>query len=276
MQQAGKTILISGAGSGLGQQLAESLAAEGYTVFACLRDTSKAPHFLNTSIHILPMDVCKEASVEEALKQLKEKYGVQQLDVLINNAGIVVPGPLENLTALEIKEQFEVNVFGVLSVTQKFLPLLKNAEGKIINIGSMSSRMALPFIGLYGASKASLKHISWALRIELHPWKVGVFHFELGNFESPIWKKSINRSHEANTKGYEEALKNTSTLMESRAAQFNSIDCLLKPIKKTIENKNRRFNTLIGNDARMRKFITWLFPYAILENILLKKIYRKK
>ena len=163
MQEHAKTILITGGSTGIGKALAQSLGYMGHTVFIMLRDMKCKPDFPNANVHALLMDVCDDVSVEQAFKELTEIHGIRKLDVLINNAGIVVPGPLETVTEKEIAEQFQVNVFGVIRVIQKFLPLLRVAEGKIINMGSMSSRMAIPFIGLYAASKASLKQISWAL-----------------------------------------------------------------------------------------------------------------
>jgi len=271
-----KTILITGGSSGLGKHLALALAAMDYKVFVTVRDHTNINDFEGSDIHCLIMDVCNAASIDSAFRELNEKHKITKLDVLINNAGIVVPGPLEILSEKEIKEQFDVNVFGVIRVIQKFLPLLKTAHGKIINIGSMSSRMALPFVGVYGASKSSLKQISWAFRLELKTWKIQVCHFELGNFDSSIWQKSINKGKKISDQRYNDVMENMLSLMENRADNFNAFGNLLRKIQKTIENKNAKFNTIVGRDAYFRKVITTLLPYSILENSLFKKFNPKQ
>jgi NAD(P)-dependent dehydrogenase (short-subunit alcohol dehydrogenase family) len=216
------------------------------------------------------MDVTEESSIEKAVRALRESHQISGLDVLINNAGIVVDGPLELLSREDLYRQFAVNVFGVHAVCRHFLPLLKQNKGKIVNIGSMSARMAIPFLGAYGASKAALKQISWALRLELKPWEVSVFHFELGNFPSSIWRKTSLDQNEQAYGAYWKFARNIKTLMESRAQAFNPVSLLLNKTLQTIEGKNKEFNTILGKDAFWRSILTSLVPYKTLEKKLLK------
>jgi NAD(P)-dependent dehydrogenase (short-subunit alcohol dehydrogenase family) len=273
MASSPKTILITGASSGLGKAMAIHLASQGHQVFVTLRDiTQKNIFSAYPNIHAVKMDVCDEASISSALKEIN----LSGLDVLINNAGIALPGAIEELSKEEMQLQFNVNVFGVISVCQQCIPLLRINKGKIINIGSMSSRMAIPFVGIYGASKAALKQLTWSLRLELKPWEIDVFHFELGNFPSAIWKKAFLSEQEIAKSKYAKYLANVAKMMKSRSDSFNSPEILFKEIDRSINNKNKNFNTLIGKDAKNRRLLTTLLPFQMIENKLVGILKLKK
>lgn len=259
-------ILITGTSSGLGKELALYLASLQYNVFVTLRNNSQFSIYQDIkNITCIGMDVCKEENIENAAKYILEKTHNKGISVLINNAGVVASGPLEYLNIDEIKHQFDVNILGVLLTTKKMLPQLKKNNGKIINIGSMSCRMAIPFIGAYGASKSALKQLSWSLRIELKAFGVSVHHFELGNFASEIW----NKSQTEDFKEYSIYMEKIRKMMVSRKNSFNNIDILLQKMQTTIEGKNKRFNTIIGKDAKLRRIITSITPNPLLEKKLL-------
>ncbi|HLP96350.1 MAG TPA: SDR family oxidoreductase [Saprospiraceae bacterium] len=267
-----KTILITGASTGIGCALARYLAECGHRVFITQRQQVCRPIKPGDYPKTLYMDVRDESSIMEAVQILQQQFAIKSLDVLINNAGIAVTGPLEQLTLEEQREQFEVNVFGALTVCRHFLPMLKAGKGKILQMGSMSSRMAIPFVGMYGASKAALKQISWSLRLELKPWDVEVCHLELGNFPSEIWNKAnISEEHLAQNP-YKPYLLNIKRLMESRAQHFNPVNLLCEKVERIIHRKNNPFNITIGRDARMRKWLCALLPDKVLENNLLKRL----
>jgi NAD(P)-dependent dehydrogenase (short-subunit alcohol dehydrogenase family) len=182
----GSDVLITGGGTGLGCFLAERFARLGHRVFVTLR-TPALPPSLSAfqTVHPLLMDVRDDDQITGAFRVVPEDFGVDRLDVLINNAGVAVPGPLETLPIEDVADQFDVNVLGVLRVTQRFLPLIRTTQGKILNVGSISGRMSLPFAGAYGASKAALKAVTWTMRLELRPWGIQVFYLEAGNFDTP-------------------------------------------------------------------------------------------
>jgi len=125
-----------------------------------------------------------------ALAAAVTRTGAQGLGGLVNNAGIAVGGPLEVMPMAELRRQFEVNVFGQVAVTQAFLPLLRTARGRIVNMGSIAGRVALPFIAPYSMSKSALKAMTHALRLELDAWGINVSLVEPGAIATPIWKKS--------------------------------------------------------------------------------------
>ena len=167
-----KTILITGASSGFGRLTAEKLANSGHRVFAGFRSTdgAKKPvadELRGKQIEILRLDVTDQASVDSAVKQLLKTTN-NQLDVVVNNAGMASAGISESFTAEQVREMFDVNVFGVQRVIRATLPALRaKRSGLVINIGSILGRVTIPFFGLYGASKYAVEAMSDSYRYEL-------------------------------------------------------------------------------------------------------------
>jgi len=167
-----KTILITGASSGFGRLTAEQLANSGHRVFAGFRSTdgAKKPvadELRGKKIEILRLDVTDQASVDSAVKQLLKTTN-NQLDVVVNNAGMASAGISESFTAEQVREMFDVNVFGVQRVIRATLPALRaKRSGLVINIGSILGRVTIPFFGLYGASKYAVEAMSDSYRYEL-------------------------------------------------------------------------------------------------------------
>jgi len=167
-----KTILITGASSGFGRLTAEKLANSGHRVFAGFRSTdgAKKPvadELRGKKIEILRLDVTDQASVDSAVKQLLKTTN-NQLDVVVNNAGMASAGISESFTAEQVREMFDVNVFGVQRVIRAILPALRaKRSGLVINIGSILGRVTIPFFGLYGASKYAVEAMSDSYRYEL-------------------------------------------------------------------------------------------------------------
>ena len=163
-------IVITGASSGIGAACARYLDALGFTVWAGVRSTQDGEaltRLTSSRLRVLMLDVTDPASIEAARKTLAEATRDTGLAGLVNNAGISVAGPLELLPLSEVRTQFEVNVIGVLAVTQALLPLLRLARGRIVNISSIAGLAATPFLGAYCSSKFALEAMSDALRLEL-------------------------------------------------------------------------------------------------------------
>jgi NADP-dependent 3-hydroxy acid dehydrogenase YdfG len=167
-----KTILITGASSGFGRLTAETLANSGHRVFAGFRSTdgAKKPvadELRGEKIEILRLDVTDQASIDSAVKQLLKTTN-NQLDVVVNNAGMASAGISESFTAEQVREMFDVNVFGVQRVLRATLPALRaKRSGLVINIGSILGRVTIPFFGLYGASKYAVEAMTDSYRYEL-------------------------------------------------------------------------------------------------------------
>jgi NAD(P)-dependent dehydrogenase (short-subunit alcohol dehydrogenase family) len=140
------------------------------------------------------LDVTDAAAIAAAAHTVAVTLGTTGLDGLVNNAGIAVAAPLEFVPIAELRRQLEVNVTGQVAVTQAFLPLLRRVRGRIVNMGSISGRLAPPFLGPYAASKFALEALTDALRVEVHPWGLHVAIIEPAGIATPIWDKSLAQS----------------------------------------------------------------------------------
>ena len=184
-----RTIFVTGASSGIGRAIVQYLAARDDYVFAGAR---KDPDLrdLGRLQNVVPVriDVTQTESVDLAVAQVRAL--TDTLDVLVNNAGFVVAGPLMDVTPEEMSEQLEVNLVGVHRVTRAFFPLLLAARGHIVNISSTGGRVAMPFVGPYVASKFGLEAFSDSLRRELGPCGVNVTVVQPGAIRTPLWDKT--------------------------------------------------------------------------------------
>ena len=194
-----KHVVITGTSSGIGYDAARELIGHGYHVFGSVRkaaDGERVQRKLGEQFTPLLFDVTEHEAVKEAAAQVKAAIGACGLAGLVNNAGMAVPGPLMHLPLDDFRYQLEVNVVGMLAVTQAFLPLLgarKDAPpppGRIVNISSVSGRIAYPFIGPYAASKHALEALSDALRRELMIYNIDVIVVAPASVQTPIWDKA--------------------------------------------------------------------------------------
>jgi NAD(P)-dependent dehydrogenase (short-subunit alcohol dehydrogenase family) len=190
-------VLVTGASTGIGKTCALHFGWLGFQVFAGVRkpeDGDALKKEANGNIIPVILDVTNAASIAAAYNQISEIVGEKGLVGLINNAGVAVFGPIEFLELDELRRQMEINVIGLVAVTQKFLPLIRQARGRIVNIGSISGKNALPLLAPYAASKFAVEAITDALRMELMPWNIKVSVIEPGAVKTPIWQKAQQES----------------------------------------------------------------------------------
>ena len=190
---ASPAVLITGSSTGIGAACALELDRLGWRVFAGVRTPSDGQRLAeNASAGLTPVriDVTDEASIAEAAGIIRDAVGEKGLGGLVNNAGIVVPGPLEVVPMAMVRRQFDVNVIGQIAVTQAMLPLVRAARGRIVNIGSVSGRIASPYLGLYAGSKFAMEALTDSLRLEVRHWGILVSIVEPGCVATPIWEKS--------------------------------------------------------------------------------------
>jgi NAD(P)-dependent dehydrogenase (short-subunit alcohol dehydrogenase family) len=186
-----KTILITGTSSGFGRDTAETLAHAGHRVFASMRDTagrnhSNAEALRSKNIHVVELDVTNDASVQRGVSSVLTQAG--RLDVLINNAGIGSLNVSEAFTTDQLRELYDVNVFGVQRVLRSVLPSLRSQrEGLVINIGSILGRVTVPFFGLYGSSKFALEAITETYRYELSQFGIDVVLVQPSSYPTGIF-----------------------------------------------------------------------------------------
>ncbi len=188
-----RSVLITGASSGIGRACALHMDRLGWQVFAGVRRKVDAESLRRSaSSHLIPiaLDVTKLADIRKAIRLIEKSTDEGGLSGLVNNAGVPYGGPVEFLDLDEVRSSFEVNFFGVMAVTQAFIPLLRRGQGRIVNISSISGLIAAPFLSPYSTSKFALEALSDALRVELSPWKIRVAVVEPGAIDTPIWNKA--------------------------------------------------------------------------------------
>jgi NAD(P)-dependent dehydrogenase (short-subunit alcohol dehydrogenase family) len=188
------TVVITGASTGIGRASALRLARAGFDVLAGVRreEDGAALRADNGRIEPVLVDVTDAGQIAA----LAERVGGAPLAGLVNNAGIAVAGPLEGVPLDEIRRQYEVNVFGVLAVTQALLERIRAGRGRIVNVGSIGGRINTPFVGPYSSSKAAVRSLSASLRRELRPWGIQVALVEPGALDTPIWRKGEEGAQE--------------------------------------------------------------------------------
>jgi NAD(P)-dependent dehydrogenase (short-subunit alcohol dehydrogenase family) len=178
-------VLVTGGTDGLGRAAAVLLADRGYRVFAGGRDVAKLESLNQLArerklrLEAIEFDVCNDASVEKGIAEIERRAG--PVDVLVNNAGIAIAAMMEEITLDDLRKQFETNLFGVMRVTRRVLPeMRRRRRGRIINMSSISGKVAIPTMGPYAASKHALEAVSDALRLELYPFDIQVVLIEPG------------------------------------------------------------------------------------------------
>jgi NAD(P)-dependent dehydrogenase (short-subunit alcohol dehydrogenase family) len=182
------TVLITGSSRGIGRAAVERLTREGWNVIAGVRreaDGTALVDELGDRVRPIVLDVTDSEQVLALNTQLPES-----LDAVVNNAGVVVGGPVEALSLDELRQQLEVNVVGQVAVTQAVLPRLRRSAGRIVFVSSLSGRIVTPMTGAYNASKFAIEAIADALRMELWPWHIAVSVVEPAQTDTDMWRKA--------------------------------------------------------------------------------------
>ena len=188
------TVVITGASTGIGRATAVRLARGGFDVLAGVRREVDGAALRGDDGRIEPVLV--DVTDAGQVAGLAERVADAPLAGLVNNAGIAVAGPLEGIPLDDVRRQYEVNVFGLLAVTQALLQSIRAGHGRIVNIGSIGGRIHTPFVGPYTSSKAAVRSLSAALRRELRPWDIRVALVEPGALDTPIWRKGEEGAEE--------------------------------------------------------------------------------
>ena len=186
-KNSGRSAVVTGAGSGLGRDIALGLAAKGYIVFGTAFTAAEVEDLKGASggrVSLTVCDITQEQAVRGWAAGVSDALSGGGVNVLINNAGILTPGPLEILPLDAVRHEFEVNVFGALSVMNAFLPALRKARGRIVQISTWTASLPLPFNGPSGASKAAMEVFATVYRAELKPFGIDVVVARAGNMKT--------------------------------------------------------------------------------------------
>lgn len=256
-----KIIVITGASSGMGKDFALALLREGHTVYGLARRKEKMNDIVRAGGVAIAMDITNESQVANAVQHILGEQ--EKIDVLINNAGYAVYGTVEEVPIEVARRQFEVNLFGLASITQKIIPgMRKNRSGKIINISSMGGKMYTPLGAWYHATKHALEGWSDCLRVELIPYGVDVVIIEPGGIQTEfgnVFQQQLQG--DAENGPYADALQKiiASTKEMSENGKLSDPSVITNLILKAVNSKRPETRYVAGAYAKplmfMRKYL---------------------
>ena len=261
-----KLVLITGGSSGIGRSIGNYLKARGFHVLGTTRDLSSRKDF--DDFELLEMDVRQPEEIELAIKKIISDHG--KIDVLVNNAGVGITGPLEEIPGSEIENHFSVNFYGPLAMIRSVLPQMRaQGHGLIINITSIAGYMGLPYRSIYSASKAALEVITESLRMETKDFGVRICNLAPGDFATNIASGRYHAPVIENSP-YEEAYKKTLALMDDHVDDGQDPEMVARMVYKIIRAQNPRVHYIVGR--RLQKLSVTLkkiLPDKLFEKLLL-------
>lgn len=279
--EAGNTrgaVVITGASTGIGRTSALHLDALGFRVFAGVRkaaDGEALRRDASDRLTPLSIDVTDAASIEAAAKEVAGALGGEGLAGLVNNAGIVVSGPLEFVPMDEWRQQMEVNFFGLVAVTQAFLPLVRKAKGRIVNVSSIGGKVSTPFLSPYAASKHAVEGLSDSLRRELRSLGIFVSLIEPGAVATPIWEKGNAAAKERRAQLSEEANALYGAAMGKLQEAVGKVEKgaippeeVAKAIAHALTADRPKTRYLVGIEAKVQNALSSLLPDRMMDGFL--------
>lgn len=268
-----QSVFITGASTGIGHAAALDLDRRGFCVFATVRreeDGEALAARASSRLRVLLLDVTDADAIAQAAAAVEASVGEAGLDGLVNNAGIVEPGPIEFIPLDSLRRQWEVNVTGQVAVTQALLPLLRRAGGRIVNVGSVGGLSVLPFAGAYCASKFALEAVTDALRMELKAWDIDVVIVEPGSVATPIWTKGVGKMLPEEAEAlYGAGIRAMKQAIEANASRSISADVVARVIHKALTARRPRTRYLVGRMAYVRVLVQKL-PDRLRDRLLLR------
>jgi len=258
-------VLITGGSSGIGKSIGEFLTDKGYMVYG----TSRHPeNYSDSKFSLIALDVTDSLSIQNAVENVIDKEG--RLDVLVNNAGAGITGPLEEIPEAEMKRNFETNLFGPINMIKAVLPQMRQQKaGLIINITSIAAYMGLPFRGIYSASKGALELITEAFRMEIKDFNIKMVNVAPGDFATNI---AAGRYHAPVTTGSPYEMKYGSVLkaIDEDVNKGNDPVKVAAAVYRIINTDHPKAHYKVG--AFMQKFSIFLkriLPDKVYERLLL-------
>jgi NAD(P)-dependent dehydrogenase (short-subunit alcohol dehydrogenase family) len=267
------TVLVTGAARGIGRATALRLAAAGWDVVAGVRRAEDGQALADAQpVRITP--VILDITDDEQVAALESSLPAQ-LDALVNNAGVVVGGPVEAIPPAELRRQLEVNVVAQAAVTQAALPRLRASRGRIVFVSSVSGRVATPMTGAYNASKFALEGLADALRMELAPWGIKVALVEPAQTDTDMWRKAddtlsdalatVSAEHRELYAKHIDGFRKTIPMSQRMAAPAEGVAAT---IEKALTASRPRARYVVGASAKAQAIMARLTPTPVLDRVL--------
>ena len=257
-----KIVLVTGASSGIGKSIALYLSSKGFKVYGTCRDPKK---YDIIDFSLLKCDITIVNQIKDVVSFVLKKEG--RIDILINNAGIGITGPLEETSESDIKSAFETNFFGPINIIKECIPSMRKQEtGLVINITSVMGYFAMPFRGVYSATKSSMEIIGEAFSMELNKFNIKVVNIAPGDFKTNIISRRIN-SPSVPKSSYEKDYVKSINSANSHVNNALSPIIISKLVYKIINSKNPKIHYKVG--TFIQKFS------IILKRLLSDRLFEK-
>lgn len=266
-----KTIVITGASSGIGKATAELFSRNGWIVAATMRDIEKASQFKNLSnVNCYLMDVTHVESVDKCIGQIIQEFG--RIDVLLNNAGIYETGPFESTSSEDIERLIQTNIRGVVNVTKAVLPHLRqNKDGMIVNVSSIAGRATFPFQSVYHLTKWAVEGFSEALRYELQDLNISVKSFAPGSVKTNLWNDLEKQPVENYPEEYKSNFRNWFSYLNANIQKGFLPEHEALAIYQAVTDKKNKFRYSSDRNTKMATFLHNVLPTNVFQRIISKQ-----
>jgi NAD(P)-dependent dehydrogenase (short-subunit alcohol dehydrogenase family) len=267
------SVLISGASRGIGRATTLRLARAGWTVYATVRQAADGEELVAEAagheVRPLQLDVTSDEQIAALDAALPER-----LDAIVNNAGIVVSGPLESLSAADLREQFEVNVIGAVALTNLVLPRLRTARGRIVFVSSLSGLVSMPMTGAYNASKFAIEAIADAWRLELRQWGIKVVLVEPAMTDTDLWRNApetleaeVAAMSAEHRDLYGEHLVGMRRTIPKIQKMAKPVDTVVTAIERALTATRPKARYQVGVDVKVQAALSGVTPARVMDAV---------
>jgi short-subunit dehydrogenase len=265
------SVLVTGAGRGIGLAITEHMSGRGWDVYATARSDSALRRLDRLpNVHAIPLDITDRSAIAALPGQLPAA-----LNGVVNNAGIIVNGPVEGLSLDDLSRQLDVNVIAQIAVTQAVLPKIREARGRVVFISSVSGLITTPSTGAYSASKYAVESLGDALRMELRPWRIPVSLIEPGPIRTDMWgdvldeyDRMTNELTDEHRELYAAHLAGSRKLLGRMQKLAADPKRVTKAVHHALTSRRPKRRYLLDNVSRAQKAIVGITPTAINDAVL--------
>lgn len=268
-----KTVLITGASTGIGRETAKYFQQNGWNVAATMRSPEKEKELTQLQNVICPkLDITDEESIALALETTIDKFGA--IDVIVNNAGYSLTGVFEAATTEQLQHQYDVNVFGVMNAVRAILPYFREKKaGTIVNVSSIGGKMTLPLYSMYQSTKWAVSGFSEALQFELRPFNIKVKIIEPGAVVTDFYDRSMTHTKKEGLTDYDEYTQKIHAVNDKFVSKGNHPLKTAKVIFKAATSNNWKLYYPSGGDAKTYLFFRKFLPVNWF-NSTLRMVYK--
>ena len=275
-----RSVLVTGASTGIGRATALRLDAAGWRVFAGVRREEDAEMLRaagGADLAPLILDITAPEQIAAAAERVRTDAG-GRLDGLVNNAGVAIPSPLETIPIDDFRRQIEINLIAQVAVTQALLPALRGARGRIVFLSSIGGLQAFPFTGAYHAAKFGIEAVGDVFRQELRPWRISVSIIEPGSIDTPIWERGESMVDDIGDVQQREALygkriEGYRRAIKELAERGIPPEKVAEVIEHALSSARPRTRYLVGLDAKLQARLRPLVPTRLFDRIVARMMH---